>query len=502
MIQTLIDFKDGLQTAFLPVHLLYSFAGVFLGTFIGVLPGIGPLAALSILIPLTYSLGPTAALVFLGGIYYGTQYGGAITAILLNMPGLASHAVTCLDGYPLAQQGKAGTALLLAMLSSFSGAIIGILMIMFFSPAIAGLALEFGPAEYSAIMLLGLVAAATLVRGSVLKGGASVVIGLLLGTIGMDIYTALPRLTFGIVELQGGISIAVVAMGLFGITEVMRSLHRPTTPMVATKNLISRASLRNSLRDIRQNVKPIARGAGIGAFFGTMPGTGSTLAAFISYTLEKKISRRPETFGKGAMAGISGPEASTNAAAQTAFIPTLVLGIPGDAAMALMLGALILHGIEPGPLMMVEHKDVFWGLIASFWIGNILLLFLNVPLVGMWVRVLSIPYRIIAPIILVFICLGVYAVNNQFFDISMVLVFGILGVVLSRLGFGLAPLLLGFVLSSLFELNFRRALLMSGGDFSIFVDSTISILFVVLSLAIIVFSAVTHLRPGKSAEIE
>ncbi len=491
--QAFLDLWGGFATALTPGNLMYSFIGVFIGNVIGVLPGIGPLAAMSMLLPLTYSIEPAAALMMLAGLYYGAQYGGATTSILLNVPGVASHAVTCLDGHPLAKQGKAGTALFMAMFASFIGACVGILIMVFFSPLIVELAFRFGAAEYFTIMALGLLAASTLAHGSPVKGVAMVVIGLILGVTGTDVNTGITRFTFGFAELADGLSIVAIAMGLFGVAESLRNVNRIGDATVNREGVSAR-SMRPAKGDIRRSLLPILRGTGIGAFFGILPGTGTTIASFMSYAVEKKVSRTPERFGKGAIEGVAGPEASNNAAAQTAFIPTLTLGIPGDTVMALMLGAMIIHGIQPGPQLITERPDIFWGLIASFWVGNLLLLILNVPLIGMWVRLLTIPYRIIFPSVLFFIAIGVYSVNNNLFDVGTVLFFGICGFMLLRLGFEPAPLLLGFVLGPLMEENFRRAVLLSRGDLMVFLERPISATMVAASALLIAGVVVSRFR--------
>ena len=498
--QALIDLWGGFGIALKPINLWFSFVGVFVGNLIGVLPGIGPLAAISMLLPITYGLDPTAALMMLAGIYYGAQYGGATTSILLNVPGVASHAVTCLDGHPLAKQGKAGTALFMAMFSSFFGACVGILIMVFFSPLIVDVALSFGPAEYFALMALGLLAASTLARGSPVKGIASVVIGLILGIVGTDVNSGVQRFAFDVPELTDGLSLVALAMGLFGVADILTNVNRIGDSTV--QGDVSMRSLRPEKGDLRKSWMPILRGTFIGAFFGMLPGTGSSIASFMSYATEKKVSKTPERFGKGAIEGVAGPEASNNAASQTAFVPTMTLGIPGDATMALMLGALIIHGIQPGPQMITEHADIFWGLIASFWVGNLILVVLNVPLIGLWVRMLTIPYRIIFPSVLFFVCVGVYSGNNNLFDVGVVLAAGLAGFGLMKLGFEAAPLLLGFVLGPLMEENFRRTLLLSRGDMAVFVQRPISagITAVAVALLLWVFvSRIRHVRRVKAA---
>ena len=488
------NLMGGFAIALSPNHLLYSFIGVFMGNLIGVLPGIGPLAAISMLLPVTYSLEPTGALMMLAGIYYGAQYGGATTSILLNLPGVASHAVTCLDGHPMAKKGKGGAALFMAMFASFIGATIGILLMMFFSPLLVDMAFKFGPAEYFAMMMLGLLAASTLAKGSPLKGIAMVMVGLVAGVIGTDVNSGVARFAFDVPELTDGIALVALAMGLFGISDILANANRIGTSDTVKESKITMRSLRLEKGEMKRSWIPIFRGTGIGAFFGILPGTGSTIASFISYAVEKKVSKTPERFGHGAIEGIAGPEASNNAAAQTAFIPTMSLGIPGDAVMALMLGALMIHNIQPGPQMITEHPTIFWGLIASFWIGNLLLLILNIPLIGMWVKLLTVPYRMIYPAVLFFICVGVYSTNNNMFDVGSVLVIGIFGYITMRLGFEPAPLLLGFVLGPMVEENFRRALLLSRGDMSVFVSRPISGTFIALCAALLIAVAYARLR--------
>lgn len=462
----------GLQSAMQPTTLLYCFIGVFLGTLIGVLPGIGALATISLLLPITYHIPPTAAIVMLAGVYYGAQYGGSTASILLNLPGTPSSAVACLDGYPMAKQGRAGVALFMTTIASFVGSMIGILVLVLFAPGIAELGLKFGPAEYFSMMLLGLIAASTLASGSPAKGLAMVAVGLLLGTVGTDVNSGQARFDFGVPELMDGINLVALAMGIFGISEVISSINQVRD--AKTQEKITFASMMPTGKDVRDSIMPMLRGTGIGSFFGALPGTGASIASFMSYAVEKKVAKDPTRFGNGAIEGVTAPESANNAAAQTAFVPTLSLGIPGDAVMALMLGALIIHGIQPGPLLMAQQPDLFWGLIVSFGIGNIMLLILNLPLIGIWVAILRIPYRVLYPAILVFICLGVYSVNNNTFDVLMVAAIGALGYVMAVLRFEAAPMLLGFVLGPLMEENLRRALLLSRGDMMTFVERPIS----------------------------
>jgi len=462
----------GLDSALQPVTLLYCFIGVFLGTLIGVLPGIGALATISLLLPITYHIPPTAAIVMLAGVYYGAQYGGSTASILLNLPGTPSSAVACLDGYPMAKQGRAGVALFMTTIASFVGSMLGILALILFAPAIAELGLKFGPAEYFAMMLLGLIAASTLASGSPAKGLAMVVAGLLLGTVGTDVNSGVARFDFGVPELMDGINLVALAMGVFGVSEVISGINQ--TRETEVKEKINFKTMTPTRKDVKDSVMPMLRGTAIGSFFGALPGTGASIASFFSYAVEKKVAKDPSRFGKGAIEGVTAPEAANNAAAQTAFVPTLSLGIPGDAVMALMLGALIIHGIQPGPLLMTQQPELFWGLIVSFGIGNIMLMVLNLPLIGLWVAILRIPYRVLFPAILVFISLGVYSVNNNTFDVLMVAGIGAVGYAMAVTKFEAAPMLLGFVLGPLMEENLRRALLLSRGDMMTFIERPIS----------------------------
>lgn len=499
--EILTSLLHGFSVVFQPYNLMWAVFGVFVGNLIGVLPGMGVLASISILLPLTYTMTPTAALIMLAGIYYGSQYGGGITSIMLNLPGTAAHAVACLDGNPLARQGKAGSALFMLMLSSFVGATFGILAMMLFSPALVAISFKFGPAEYFSMMLLGLLAGATLARGSAIKGIAMVVVGLILGVVGTDVNTGIARFDFGIPELQDGLQIVALAMGLFGIADFLRNINRVNAD-TSVLGKVSTRSLRPQKGDIRQARGALARGTLIGSAFGVLPGTGPTIASFISYATEKKVAKDPSRFGRGAIEGVAAPEASTSASTQTSFIPTLTLGIPGDAVMALMLGALIIHGIQPGPQMIIEHPDMFWGLIASFWVGNVLLLILNLPLIGMWIRVLSVPFKYLYPAALFFVCVGVYSTNNNLFDVWVVLLFGVVGYLFLRLRFEAAPLLLGFVLGPLVEENFRRALRLSRGDLMVFVERPISMGFIVacvLLIAGLMYSSWRNRRMRRAA---
>ncbi|VGO10895.1 Tricarboxylate transport membrane protein TctA [plant metagenome] len=491
----------GFSVAFQLENLAWSLFGVFMGNLIGVLPGMGVLAAISILLPLTYAMTPAAALMMLAGIYYGAQYGGGITCILLNLPGTPSHAVACLDGNPLARQGKSGSALFMLVMSSFFGASVGIIIMILFSPILVEVAFQFGPAEYFSMMMLGLFAGATLAKGSAIKGIAMVFLGLLLGVVGTDVNSGVMRFTFGIIELSDGIQLVALAMGLFGLADFFANVNRIGKATVIDKKV--KMSVRPEPGDIRKSAAPIVRGSAIGAVLGILPGTGATIASFMSYAVEKRVSKTPRRFGNGAIEGLAGPESANNSAAQTSFIPTMSLGIPGDSVMALMLGALIIHGIQPGPQLITEHADIFWGLIASFWIGNVLLVVMNLPLIGMWAKLLKVPYKYLFPSALFFVCVGVYSTYNNLFDVMMVLLLGLVGYLFLKLRFSPAPLLLGFVLGPMVEENFRRALLLSRGDMAIFIDRPISAGFIYTIIALVVwlvFSTVRNRRKIKEAQ--
>lgn len=480
----------GLETAFSMYNLFYCFLGVFLGTLLGVIPGIGVLAAISMLFPMTFHLEPTAALIMLAGIWYGTSYGGNTASILLNVPGSPSNAVTCLDGYPMTLQGRGGIALLMTTVASFCGGSIGIILLMSFAPTISAYALNFSSAEYFSLMLLGLVAASNISGGSVIKGLIMVTFGILFGTVGSDIYTGTRRFDFGILDLADGINLVALAMGLFGVAEVISSIGKVDGSRVDRSSL-KLSAMKPTRDDVKRSWMPMVRGSSIGSFFGTLPGTGPSIAAFMAYAVERRVAKQPERFGKGAIEGIMAPESANNAADQTSFIPTLALGIPGSATMALMLGALMIHGIAPGPQLMTDQPSLFWGLVMSFWIGNVLLVILNVPLIGLWVRLLMVPYKLLFPAVLMFICIGTYSVNNSAFDVLLVVLFGAIGYGMRVLGFPAAPMLLGFVLGPMMEEHFRRAMLLSRGDFSTFIDRPIS----ATVLAFTVFVLLLGLRP-------
>jgi TctA family transporter len=462
----------GLQEAFTVTNLWYCFVGVFLGTLVGVLPGLGSLIAISLLLPITYHLPATGALIMLAGVYFGADYGGGTCSIMLGVPGHAAAAVTALDGYPMAKQGRGGVALFMKCVASFWGSAVGIVMLMMFAPVLSNWALNFGPSEYCALMLLGLIAASTVGQGSPLKGVAMVFFGLILGVIGTDVNTGASRFTFDVPELMDGISLVAMAMGLFALTEVIKSAN--TGRVTPEKQRFGLRDQMPTKKDWRRSFGPMLRGSGLGAFFGALPGTSGGMATFLSYSMEKRISKHPEEFGKGAIEGLAGPEACNNAGVGTAFIPTLTLGIPGDAIMALMLGALTIQGIQPGPQVITGHPELFWGLIVSFWIGNIFLVILNIPLIGMWVRLLSIPYRMMFPAIVLFTCIGVYSTNNNTFDVWVLLAFGIVGYLMALLRLEVVPVLLGLILGPMLEENFRRTLLLSRGSFNVFIERPIT----------------------------
>ncbi len=452
----------GLAAALEPTALLYCLLGVTLGTFVGVLPGIGSLAAISMLMPISFHMEPSYALIMLAGVYYGTLYGGSTVSILLNLPGSPSSAVACLDGYPMARQGKAGLALFLTTVGSFFGAAAGIILMIILAPAIAAIGLKMTAADYFALLLVGLVASSTLAQGSPVKGIAMVVAGILLGLVGTDVQTGQSRFSFGSLYLADGINMVALSIGLFGIPEIISNLASRGTPPPTHK--ITMRSMLPSRDDLKRSIGPMLRATGLGSFVGALPGAGTNIASFMSYAIEKNISSTPERFGKGAVEGVVAPETSNNAAAQTAFIPTMSLGIPGDATMALLLGVLIMHGIQPGPRLVAEQPVMFWSLIMSFWIGNVLLVVLNLPLIGLWVKVLSIPRKVLMPSIIVLMCLGVYSINNNPLDVVTMAAAGLLGFVMRRRGFEPAPLILGFILGPLMEQYLRRALAIARGD--------------------------------------
>ena len=461
----------GLATAVTPENLAFCFLGVLLGTLIGVLPGLGPAATIAMLLPATFTFSPTTSLIMLAGIYYGAQYGGSTTAILINIPGESSSVVTAIDGHQMARKGKAGTALTIAALGSFFAGSVATLIIAFFAPPLAEVALQFHPADYFSLMVLGLIGAVVLASGSLLKAIAMVILGLACGIIGTDVNSGAQRFTFGIPELSDGIGFVAVAMGMFGITEIVRNLEDQTTRTTIAAKV---SSLLPSKADLMASIAPVLRGTALGSLLGILPGGGALLSAFASYSIEKKLSKTPERFGHGAIEGVAGPESANNAGAQTSFIPMLTLGIPSNPVMALMVGAMMIQGIAPGPQVMTAKPDLFWGLIVSMWLGNLMLVILNLPLIGIWVRLLTVPYHILFPAVLVFCTIGAYSLNNSSFDIWVMALFGIIGYILAKLDCEPAPMLLGFILGPLMEEYLRRAMLLARGDPTIFVSRPIS----------------------------
>ncbi len=475
----------GLSTAITPINLLYCLIGVFLGTLIGVLPGLGPTATIAMLLPVTFVLPPVSALIMLAGIYYGSQYGGSTTSILINLPGEAASVVTTLDGYQMARQGRAGVALATAAIGSFFAGTVATLLLAVFAPPLSEMALKFGPADYFSLMVLGLVASIVLAQGSLLHALGMVVLGLLLGLIGTDVNSGAQRYTFDIPQLADGIGFVVVAMGMFGLAEIIRNLEQEGDRPVLVKKI---TNLMPTKEDWKRMVAPILRGTAIGSAVGILPGSGSILGAFAAYSLEKKISKHSAEFGKGAIEGVAAPEAANNAGAQTSFIPMLTLGIPSNPVMALMVGAMIIQGIQPGPSVIKEQPELFWGIVVSMWIGNLFLIVLNLPLIGLWVRLIMVPYQLLYPAILVFCGIGVFSLNNSEFDIYLMGLFGLLGYLFVKLGCEPAPMLLAFILGRLMEEYLRRALLISRGDPTVFVTRPISA--TLLALAVLAMCSV------------
>jgi putative tricarboxylic transport membrane protein len=483
----------GFSVAATPTNIFFCFVGVALGTLIGVLPGIGAVATMSMLLPITFHLPPATSLIMLAGIYYGAQYGGSTTAILVKLPGEASSVATVLDGYAMAQKGRAGAALCIAAVASFIAGTVSTVLIALFGPAMAALALKFGPVEYFSLMLLGLIASVILASGSVFKAVLMILIGIYLGLVGPDANSPVPRLTFGIPSLAEGINFVALAVGLFGIAEIILNLEQK----LARPAAIALRDLFPSRDEIRRSIGPTLRGTAIGSVLGVLPGGGALLASFGAYAVEKKISKTPDEFGHGAVEGVAAPEAANNAGAQTSFVPLLTLGVPSNAIMAVMAGAMTIQGILPSPKVMTEHAPLFWGMIASMWIGNLLLLVLNLPLVGLWVKLLQAPYRLMYPTILFFCCIGVYSINNSAFDVYLAIGFGIMGYLMIKLGFEPTPLLLGFILGPMMEENLKRAMLLSGGSIAPFWERPISLAMLVTAaglLALLLVPSISRTR--------
>jgi TctA family transporter len=481
----------GFGAALTPVNLGFCLIGVLLGTAIGVLPGIGPVATIAMLLPITYGAPPLGALIMLAGIYYGAQYGGSTTAILVNLPGESSSVVTCLDGYQMARLGRAGAALSIAALGSFFAGCVGTLALAAFAPALAAVGDRFVSPEYFALMLFGLVAAIVLAHGSVIKAVGMVLLGLLLGIVGTDVQSGTVRYAFGIGLLYDGIDFIPVAMGLFGISEIMRNLDRSETER-SVRHAVG--SLWPNREEARKAWPAVLRGTGLGAVLGILPGGGAVLASFAAYVLEKRVSRSPERFGKGAVEGVAGPESANNAAAQTSFVPLLTLGLPSNPVMAVMMGAMVIQGIAPGTAVIAERPELFWGMVASMWIGNLMLVVINLPLVGIWVKMLAVPYRILFPSILVLCCVGAYSAQSSPTILMLTAAFALLGYVFLKLGCEGAPFILGFVLGPLMEENLRRSMVLSGGDPSIFVRRPISLGLLIAALGLVLLIVLPRFR--------
>lgn len=487
----------GFGVAFTPINLLYAFIGCVLGTVVGVLPGVGPVATIAMLLPATYTLPPVSALIMLAGIYYGAQYGGSTTAILVNLPGETSSVVTCLDGFQMARQGRAGPALAAAGLGSLFAGCVGTLVLAAFSVPMIDLALKFGAAEYFALMVLGLIGAVVLASGSLIKAIGMILLGLLLGLVGTDVNTGQPRFTFGIPELSDGIGFIALAMGVFGYGEIIANLGRHASERQLLAKKVT--GLMPTREDLRRILPAVLRGTGLGCLMGILPGGGATMASFGAYTIEKKTRIGPGEvpFGKGNIRGVAAPESANNAAAQTSFIPLLALGIPPHAVMALMLGAMMIHNVQPGPQVMSSNPTLFWGLIASMWIGNVMLVVLNLPLIGVWIRLLAVPYRWLFPAIVLFCALGVYSTNNNTFDVWLVGIFGIVGYIFIKLQAEPAPLLLGFVLGPMMEENLRRALSLAHGDWTVFVRRPLSATLLALAVLLVVIMLLPAIRKKR-----
>ena len=488
------DLGLGFATALSPFNLLYCFIGVLLGTAVGVLPGLGPVATIAMLLPITFGLPPVSSLIMLAGIYYGAQYGGSTTAILINLPGESSSVVTAIDGYQMARKGRAGPALATAALGSFFAGTVATFLLVLAAPPLADVALQFGPAEYFSLMVLGLVASVALASGSLLKAFTMIVLGLLLGLVGSDVETGSQRFTFDMPEMADGLNFVALSMGVFGIGEILRNLEHEHTRSVMVKHV---SGLMLSKDDFKRIIGPVLRGTALGSLLGILPGGGAMLASFAAYTVEKKISPNRAEFGKGAIEGVAAPESANNAGAQTSFIPMLTLGIPSNPVMALMIGAMIIQGITPGPNVVTDEPELFWGMIVSMWIGNLMLVLLNLPLIGLWVRMLTIPYHLLFPAIIAFCCIGAFSVNNSVFDVFMMALFGVVGYALIKLDFEPAPLLLGFVLGPMLEENLRRAMLLSRGSPSVFVTHPLSLGLLLVAAALLIIVVMPTVRSKR-----
>ncbi len=490
----------GFSVALTLENLFWCLVGVVVGTAIGVLPGVGPVATMALLLPVTYYLPAEGALIMLAGIYYGAQYGGSTTAILVNLPGESSSVVTCLDGYQMARQGRPGQALAIAAIGSFFAGTVATVLIAVAAPPLTRLALQFGPADYCSLMVLGLVTAVVMAHGSVIKALGMILLGLLLGIVGTDVQSGALRFTFGVDILFDGINFVPIAMGVFGLNEIMANLTNKQRRELLSSNI---GTLMPSREDLRRSFGAMVRGTGLGSLLGILPGGGAVLASFAAYTLEKRISKTPEKFGTGMIEGVAAPESANNAAAQTSFIPMLTLGIPSNAVMAMMVGGMMIHGIIPGPQVMTEKPGLFWGMIASMWLGNLMLVVFNLPLVGIWVKMLMVPYRLLSIAILFFCCIGVYSLNNSAQEVLLIAVFGLVGYLFHKLDCEAAPMLLGFILGPMMETYLRRAMLLSRGDATVFVTSPLSLTFLVLSallLLVVILPAVRRTREQAFVE--
>ncbi|MBP1732504.1 MAG: hypothetical protein H6Q55_2933 [Deltaproteobacteria bacterium] len=480
----------GFSICIQPDNLLFCFVGVLVGTLVGVLPGIGPIGAISILLPATFRMSPISAIIMLAGIYYGAMYGGSTTSILVNIPGEAASVVTCLDGYEMAKKGKAGSALGMAAFGSFIAGTLGLIGLVLFAAPLAAFGLKFGPPEYFGVILLGLSLVTYLSHGSVIKAIMMAAVGLILSCIGLDHIQASPRMTFNVMQLWDGIDMVPLAMGLFGVSEILVSVEEAAKPEILKTKI---RNLFPTMADWMKAKGAIARGSILGFFMGVLPGGGATIASLLSYSVEKRISKEPETFGKGAIEGVAGPEAANNSATAGAFVPFLTLGIPPNVLMAVLFGALVMHGIRPGPFLLVKHPDVFWGLVSSMYVGNVMLLILNIPLIPLWVQVLRIPYRILFPLILLFCVIGSYSLKNSNFDVLVMITFGIIGYLFRKFDYEGAPLILAFVLGPILELNLRQSLILSKGDFSVFFVRPISAVAICVALLLLILPLVSFL---------
>jgi putative tricarboxylic transport membrane protein len=484
----------GFSAVLIPMNLLFCLTGALIGTLIGVLPGIGPVATIAMLLPITFGLKPLSALIMLAGIYYGAQYGGSTTSILVNLPGEASSVVTCIDGYQMAKQGRAGVALAIAALGSFFAGTVSTLLIALFGPLLASFSQKFSSPEYFSLMVLGLISAIVLAHGSVIKAIAMILLGLFLGLIGTDVNAGVERYTFGIPELTDGLGFVPIAMGVFGLSEIILNLERGQDRRVMSSKI---RGLWPTWKDLRSSWAPVLRGTFLGSILGVLPGGGAVLSSFASYTLEKRLARDPSRFGKGAIEGVAGPESANNAAAQTSFIPLLTLGLPSNAVMALMMGAMIIQGIAPGPGVMQERPELFWGMVASMWVGNLMLVVINLPLIGIWVRLLRVPYRYLFPAILVFCCIGVYSLNNSAIEVVIMVIFGLVGYVFTKTGCEGAPFLLGFILGPLMEENLRRAMLIARGNPMVFLNRPISAVLLAISAFLLLLVILPNVRKKR-----